>query len=271
MPEIEADPLLQLVERFISRVREEVERRLEEWEIDLACEEVHEVVGALLARQATLAHEMAKCPSIWNGHIAPLLLRAMAEVYISLAWILQDRVARSREFILYGLGQAKLQLEHQKEALRARGGENPHEKRLIELREQWINRQRWTFLTDVNLGSWSGSSTRKMAEEAGCLDFYNHVYTPFSACTHSMWQHVGIYNLRECSNPLHKLHSVGAVAEVPLDPEYLYLAAKYLQKMFDTFDEATGIKITGDSAFAMLCRELDSFPPQPTPEVDSER
>jgi len=30
-----------------------------------------------------------------------------------------------------------------------------------------------------------------MAEEAGCIDFYNYVYSPFSGCVHSMWQHIG--------------------------------------------------------------------------------
>jgi hypothetical protein len=142
-----------------------------------------------------------------------------------------------------------------------RAAESPEEERFIEWLEQWTNRQRWTFLTDVNLGSWSGSSTRKMAEEAGCLDFYNYVYTPFSACTHSMWNHIGIYNLRECRNPLHKFHLVGAAVDAPLDPNYPYLAAKYLEKAFATFDEETGIKITDDSAFDVLCRELESFAP----------
>jgi hypothetical protein len=33
-----------------------------------------------------------------------------------------------------------------------------------------------------------------MAEQAGLLDFYNYVYTPFSQCAHSTWYHVGRYN-----------------------------------------------------------------------------
>jgi hypothetical protein len=73
-----------------------------------------------------------------------------------------------------------------KAELKARALESKEEEELVEVLEAWINRQRWSFLTDVNLGSWSGISTRKMAEEAGCLDFYNYVYAPFSACTHSM-------------------------------------------------------------------------------------
>jgi hypothetical protein len=265
----DVDPVRHLVEEFVSRAREEFENRLAQWPTDLSREEVHEVLGALLARQVTLACEMAMCPSIWNGHTAPLLLRAMADVYISLAWVIQDPVTRSRQFIHYGLGQEKLQLEHRKAELKARPAESAEEEEFVEVIEAWINRQRWSFLTDVNLGSWSGISTRKMAEEAGCLDFYNYVYTPFSACTHSMWNHIGIYNLKECRNPLHKFHQQGAMVDAPIDPHYLYLAAKYLQKAFATFDAAMGTKVTWDAAFAVLCREFEDFPRDPTVEGEN--
>ena len=263
------DPLQHLVERFVFRAREEFESRLAQWATDLSREEVHEVLGALLARQATLACEMAMCPSIWNGHTAPLLLRAMADVYISLAWVIQDPVPRSRQFIYYGLGQAKLELEHRKAELKARPAKSPEEQEFPQILEAWINHQRWSFLTDVNLGSWSGISTRKMAEAAGCLDFYNYVYTPFSACTHSMWNYIGIYNLMECRNPLHKFHQRGAMGDAPIDPHYLYLAAKYLQKAFSTFDDAIGTKVTGESAFEILCREFENFPREPAMECEN--
>jgi hypothetical protein len=182
----DVDPVQKMVAHFISRAREEMDARLGQWTIDLTREEVHEVLGALLARQVTLACEMAICPSFWTGHTAPLVIRAMADVHISLAWVIQEPVTRSRQFIHYGLGQAKLQLEHRKAELKTRERVSTEEEQYIESLEAWINQQRWTFLTDVNLGSWSGISTRKMAEEAGCLDFCSYVYTPFSACTHSM-------------------------------------------------------------------------------------
>jgi hypothetical protein len=186
-----------LIRAFSARAREQFEDCLAKWPLDLGERESHEVAGALLARQVTLAMQLASCPEIWNGHIAPILLRAMADVYITLAWVLKDPVDRSRKFIHYGLGQEKLQLEHRRAELDAREpleGEQEY----LESIESWINSQRWTFLTEVNLGSWSGVSTRAMAEEAGCLDFYNYVYTPFSACAHSMWHHIAHYNLKQC-------------------------------------------------------------------------
>lgn len=248
----------QLLISFIKQARLELEERWKKWTIDISENEIHEVIGALLARQVTLARQMAECPPIWNGHIAPIILRAMADVYISLAWVLKDPLDRSRKFILYGLGQDKLQLEHRKAQI---GDRDPtaQEKMMIEATETWINSQRFTFLTEVNIGSWSGIPTRQMAEEADCLDFYNYVYTPFSACAHSMWHHVARYNLRQCINPLHQYHHVPDDPEFSMDPYNFYLAAKYLKKTFSAFDKKFSIKISTQSAYDQLCTGLDKL------------
>jgi hypothetical protein len=255
--ESDIDSVRRIIERFVTRAREEFDDRLTQWPTDLARQEVHEVVGALIARQVTLASELASSPGIWNDSVAPLVLRAMADVYITVAWIMKNPVDRSRMFIHFGLGQAKLQLEHRKAELSTRDPE-PREQEYIKTLEAWINRRRYIFLTDVNLGSWSGVSTRQMAEEAGCLDFYNYVYTPFSACAHSTWQHVAIFNLKECCNPLHRFHSVPAIPESALDPHYAYLGARYLQKTFAAFDSAFSTTITLQSAFEVLCQDLQT-------------
>jgi hypothetical protein len=246
----------ELIRSFIKNARLELKERWEKWTIDLSQNEIHEVVGALLARQVTLSRQMAGNPLIWNGHIAPLIFRAMADVYISLAWVLKDPLERSRNFILYGLGQAKLQLEHRKAQI---GDREPtsEEKMLIKASESWINAQRFAFLTEVNIGSWSGIPTRQMAEEADCIDFYNYVYNPFSACTHSMWHHIARYNLRQCANPLHQYHQVPEDPEFPIDPHNLYLSAKYLEKTFSAFDKKFGIKVDVPSAFDHLNKGLD--------------
>lgn len=247
--------LQEVVQRFVKRANEELEERIGLWPTNFSQNDVHEVVGALLARQVTLATQLATSPGIWNGHVAPLILRSMADVYITLTWVLRSPTERSRKFIHYGLGQEKLQLEHRKAELETRKPKEG-EQEYVKAIEDWINEQRATFLTDVNLGSWSGISTRGMADEAGCIDFYNYVYSPFSACVHSMWHHVAKYNLRQCENPLHQFHSVPDVkSDLPLDPSYLDLAAKYLQKTFATFDEIIGTKISGQSAFELLRSE----------------
>jgi hypothetical protein len=264
--------ITRIIEAFVDCSQEELQQRWKHWRIDLSRGEVHEVIGALLTRQVTLATQLAQSPAIWNGHIAPLILRAMADVYIALAWILKEPDARARQFILYGLGQEKLQLEHRKAQLAEREL-TPEEQLMIEVSEAWINSQRFAFLTEVNLGSWSGLSTREMADQAGCLDFYNYVYTPFSACAHSMWHHIARYNLTQCSNPLHQYHRIPQALEQELDPHYLYLAAKYLQKAFATFDETIGLDFQGFSAFEQLCDSLEqlAYPDEESQEqCDSE-
>ncbi|MBI4644145.1 MAG: hypothetical protein HY743_10600 [Deltaproteobacteria bacterium] len=264
------DHLNDVLKRFIARANEELSLRWNQWKIDLSHNEFHEVAGSLLARQVTLATQIAMNPQIWNGDVAPIILRAMADVYITLAWVLRDPINRSKQFIHYGLGQEKLQLEHRRADI---DGREPMEGELdyIKSIENWINSQRAIFLTDVNVGSWSGISTRKMAEEAECLDFYNYVYTPFSACAHSMWHHVARYNLMQCQNPLHQLHGVPYVPDHFIDPYYMYLGAKYLQKTFSTFDMATSISIEGHSAYDLLYDGFYTDTPDETEKDESKK
>lgn len=248
----------QLIVSFVKQAHRELKERWKKWTIDISENEIHEVTGALLARQVTLARQIVECPSIWNRHTAPIILRAMADVYISLAWVLKDPLERSRKFILYGLGQNKLQLEHRKAQMGKRKP-TPQEKMLLDEAEAWINSQQFTFLTEVNVGSWSGIQIRQMAEEADCLDFYNYVYTPFSACAHSMWHHIARYNLKQCENPLHLYHNVPIVPEFSIDIYNFYLAAKYLKKTFSVFDKKFSIDVEIPSAYDQLCDGLDKL------------
>ena len=209
----------------------------ERWEkipLELYNSEVYEVIGGLLARQVTLSIQLAKNPSIWNGHIAPLILRSMIDAHITLAWILTDNFEeRAKEYILYGLGQEKKLIEHLKKEM-----ENDEDiKELVKLKESWIEAQQYPFLTEVNLGSWSGTNTRQMAIETDCEDLYKYAFEPFSAVAHNMWQHISIYNLKQCTNPLHKYHKVPTILKAPLSEDFVYRSSKYISKSFVVFDK----------------------------------
>lgn len=265
----DGEGIRRLCNQFAEDLRVGLDERWKEWPLDLEKQEVHEAVGSLLARQVTLAREIAQAPQIWDWHIAPILLRAMADVYITLAWILEDPTERSRKFILYGLGQLKLQLEHRKAALEEEGEADAEALRAIEVQEGWIDSQRFAFLTEVNLGSWSETTTRKMAEDGGCIDFYNYVYQEFSAGTHSAWHHVGRYNLKECENPLHRYHRVPVDPDLPRDVWILQLAGKYVEKTFSLFDAKTNVVISPPSAVDKLysgLAELAKAAEVPKPE-----
>src|SRR3984885_8390074 len=217
-----------------ARVRQELRVRCEAYQPDFQAPEVFNVVTALLARQATLAIEMASAPQLWNGHSAPLFLRAMTDVHITLAWILLDPKTRARQYIDHGLGQAVLELEHRKKQLESTPEHSKEDMSLmIKASESWINTQRWNFLVEVNVGAWSGKNTRQMAEEAGILDFYNYVYTPFSQCAHSTWFHVGRHNSGPSESPLSRQLWMPGIPDFPTDPWNLSLAAKYLDKSFN--------------------------------------
>lgn len=128
---------------------------------------------------------------------------------------------------------------------------------MLEASAAWIDSQRIGWLVDIDLGKWSGQSVRQMAEEAECLDFYNYVYTPFSACAHSMWHHVARYNLTECANPLHRHHRRPISAELDLDISYLTLAAKYWNNTLSTFDKAVDLSLQERSSYESLIAAID--------------
>jgi hypothetical protein len=243
-PDLERnEAILDLMARYSAVVDAGIQERWNKIDLDLYDSETFEAIGALLARQGTLTIQLANAPSIWNGHVAPLILRAMVDAHITLAWVLRDKKARARQYILYGLGQEKLFIEHLKNSQPPVGLLEDYEK-MIEARENWLNSQRRDFLTEVNVGSWSGLNTRDMAQEADCLSLYNFAYLPFSGVVHSMWQHTSIYNLRNCQNPLHKFHRIPDLfLQAPLDPDYVYRSAKYVSRSCEVVDEYLGLKI----------------------------
>lgn len=245
-----------IVDNYTISTIKELNQRWKKWKIDLDKVEIHEVIGALMARQVTLAVELANAPIIWNGHIAPLILRSMIDTYINMAWILENPHERATKFIEHGLGQEKLILEHLKAATFDEEVKDQND--LVAAMENWLNSQKLTYFIEVNLGSWSGQSTRKMAEEAQCIDIYNYAYLPFSSATHSMWNHISKYNLKICQNPLHRYHKIPDVPSFPVDIDYLYRAAKYVKKTFDLFDTKTEIKIRS-SSFTRLVKALNKL------------
>lgn len=250
------DALFAALAKFDTDARADVSSRWDELGADISESEAKEVVGGLLSRQAKLAIDLVQNPGLWTAHSAPLFLRAMADVHITLAWILKDSRTRSRQFIHHGLGQAKLDIEKRKTRLAASDQPEADERALIEFLESWVESQRYAFLTEVNVGSWSGASTRQMAHEAGLHDYYDYVYVPFSACVHSAWQHVERLNTAFCDNPLHRFHRVPALAGDGRDPHYSLLAAEYLDETLTMVDEAFGLQSARSTAYPELVEAL---------------
>lgn len=97
-------------------------------------------------------------------------------------------------------------------------------------------------LVEVNLGSWSGSSVRKMCIDIDDEDFYHFSFTPFSSCVHNNWHHINLYNSWPCVNALHKGHLIPNILERPIDFDFLFRSAKYATMSLMAYDKALGIK-----------------------------
>jgi len=132
------DPLERIIVRFRNAARNELRDRLTKWHFDLNEIEQFEVIGALLARQTTLAVDIASSPMIWTPHTAPIMLRAMIDVFITLAWILKEPQLRAQKFIDDGLGQIKLEIEHRKRQLELDDDDDNRLEQIIEYWEFWV-------------------------------------------------------------------------------------------------------------------------------------
>ncbi|MBL9192877.1 MAG: hypothetical protein JNJ82_11035 [Opitutaceae bacterium] len=239
----EAHVLLRF-ERDFERMATEVLHDLCEKLLGHVDEETHAVVSGLLARQTTLALGVMRSAETWNWDHGPLFLRAMTDCYISLAWILIEPSDRSQKYVLHGLGQEKLWMAHYEELAKASTDERTKTsaEMMIKSSNGWIDGQLFSFLVSVNLGSWTGKSTREMAEEAGCIDLYHHAYTPYSFSAHSTWNHVGKFNSVPADSPLNKYIRLPAIPNYGLDPSIPINAAKYLDKALRTVGNAFNLK-----------------------------
>lgn len=237
------------IKEFLESANSSFEQRLNAWRIDVFDKETNEVIGGLMARQLSLASSLAESPISWNVHILPVVLRCMADVYITFCWILKDRKPRSHQFIEYGLGQEKLAIEKYKEALSEELVPDPDALEHVRIREEMLEAERASYLIPVNLGSWSEMKIRDMAIEVGEKKFYDLVFAQFSSAVHSTWQHIWRWNLKPCSNPLHMGHRTPFDPQLSISPELYSVAVKYLCKTFAKFDREVLGRDTDNDAY----------------------
>jgi hypothetical protein len=251
----------EILDKYIKFVDSELSERWNKWELDLSNAEMFETIGALLARQTTIGEHFASSPVFWNNQMAPIILRAMVDLYITLAWIFKDPMERSKKYIAYGLGQEKLEIEHLKTILDSQGSDCRDEEigKIIENKLEWLNSQKWHFLTEVNVGNWAGIDTRTMAKEADCEDIYRFQFNPLSSSSHSMWHYVAKYNLQYCENPLHRFHMIPRNDFGSIELEYMYRVANWVDDTFKLFDKNIRINVESPSSYNMLINEIDSL------------
>lgn len=228
---------------------------------DLLESQVAEVIGALLSRQAYMSVKLSNNMDIWDWSIGPLILRSMTDCFITLAWILKDPILRSKQYISYGLGQQKLSIEHFKEQLSKELDEESKKslQSIIDNQESWLNAQHYEFLQEVDVGSWSGLSTRDMAKQCDAMNLYHFAYTPYSACTHNIWSHTGMFNCRHSTNPLHKFIRTPCFVETEVDLSVFLNSAKYLEKCFTAVVESFNLHIEAERPYSWAANNIVSL------------
>lgn len=247
------------IHQYVALVEDDCRVRFEAFPLDLFEPVVYEVVCGLLARQGTLARELALNPNSWTPHFAPLVQRAMSDAHITLAYILHsEHVKRAHDYVLYALGQEKLSIAHIEVEIEHDSSDD-NLRRMLDAKKTWLNSQRYEHLTTVNVGSHTGLSTRQMAEQCDLLGLYDYNFTPFSGCVHSTWQHVERFNLERCWNPLHGGHKVPILPIIPPDWHELVVVSRSLHLSLAAVDTFCGAKQPIKS-WIFLLRELRTSP-----------
>jgi hypothetical protein len=252
------EKLWDIISEYNKNVIAELYERWKLWKYSKRNREKHEVIGGLLSRQVTLATQLANSPSVWNAHIAPVILQAMTNAYIMLAWIFEDPNERARKFIACGIEREKLAITYLKTYLQSLGRE-PNKDEMLKKREVWLNSQRYPFLSKLKEKVSHDKDNKTMAEEAGCTDLYEFSDTYFNAAMQSTWDHIARYNLSLSATPPEEYHRIPIVTSMDPNFDYLHRAAEYVEKSFGLFDEKTSVKTKLPSAFELLNNALESL------------
>ena len=188
---------------------------------------------------------------------APLILRSMVEKCITITWILKAPAERAQMYIAYGLGQETLLLEQAKAGLQESGVDPDKDTEIVEW-ERWLNSQRYTFLTEVNVGNW-GPTLREMAQEVDLLDLHRNDYSRWSSATHTCGIMSSDLTSQYCTNPLHGYHRVPLIQRLSLEPGFLQHAAGVYGYCDTELRRGRGINIDDLSAVEVLDLELQKI------------
>ena len=161
-------------------------------------------------------------------------------------------------FVNHGLGQENLLLEQSKATLREMG-EDPDKDTRIQEWEQWINSQRYTFLTEVNVGNWGGLNLMEMADEVDLLDLHRYDYALWSGAVHNTWHHIARFNIQQCVNSLHGHHRIPEVSRLGFESVHLIKAAEYMDLTIELLDKALGTNVDVAKASDILERWMDAL------------
>ncbi len=244
------DEISPILSRYEDGARTEFYKLVETWPEELSEKPVPRVLGALVARQTTLALSLVSYHSLWNHHLAPLILRSLLENWLKIEWLIRDPVRHACGIAKADLTGAKTKV--QRIAAKKNPGTKERAEEIVDLlttEEQMFQSEQKTIIVDP----------RTMANKAGgeALIAYRRHHVLFSSCVHSSWNHIARFNLTIDPNPLHRYPFIPMWKEIVADLNFPLLAAEYCDKAFHSVTrEETGNPY---SAYKQLVAELSKL------------
>lgn len=235
-----AELILSALETLSASLEKEFEAAWTSFPVDLASPMKSQVIGGLLARQVRYVRHMLITPRLLCDELGQPLLRSMVESAITSAWLIRNgQPADLERYVLFGLGQEKLALEHLSATAETSVFLEERRQREIAVRTEWLDGQRFRSLLPVDVSSsWMAPrSLRDLAEQVDMIDLYNTVYTSTSAQVHGSWNAVGRTALRYCFNPLHRLHMVPDIESTRMDLMMVLTALRILARSWEVTRE----------------------------------
>lgn len=247
------------------------ERQLQA-ELDLWNPTPDEVRLGLASRALRLAHELIEDPNLWTATGGAHLVRAIIETRITTAWLLRKGTDRDCEqYKEYGLGKSKLYKLHLDDYIESTGATELEE--LRDRLEHEVNAEILKEFQRISLGgTFSGKSIREMAEESGLRPVYTLNYQPLSSEAHGEWSSLNRYDLRFCTNPLHRFHRVGRFqpSDVWGSIALPHMAFAYARDTVEEVFKSYGIAIRDlfDACIDSFNAALSKTAPPERPDVD---
>lgn len=229
---------------FVEEYRENVTEcfNVRWWQITPDIHQVKKctVVGGLMARQATLAIQMASNRGIWNKDVGSLILRSMVECHILMAWILfKDADLRCKMYIDDGVKKRGQYIEKFERYTQT---EQPHSDELKDALARMKDEME-VLSAEWGTAGVSVSGTKpnvyEMAKDVGLESFYQSMYTLLSGSPHNDWMDVCGRNIELYKNPLYKGHKIPFVRrdDGETNMSFLQLSARYITLTYELWDK----------------------------------
>ncbi len=232
--DIAFEDLMKLMRAYEAQTKQDLRSITDAWPADLSEHPIPRVLGALIARQTTLALHVVSDPFFWNADIGPLILRPMLENWLKIEWCLKAPLARCLGIAKADLSGAKSRVQRLAATTRYPGAQQGGTA-ILELLDQ----EESLFLAE---GKPVMIDSRQMAKNVGgeALIAYRRHHVLMSSCVHSAWNHIARYNLKVNPNPLHRHNFVPMLKEPDIDAGFALTAAEYCDKAFRSILRSNG-------------------------------